>query len=85
MAGGIGLGHILDSTIIIDYGRTYHSNVNLDLGTKRGTNVSIVRVLGCRLCGYDGRYFEVVITPDGFLRLKEKEALGNKLVLLPMH
>ena len=71
MAGGIGLGHVLDSTIIIDYGRTYHSQINMDLGTKRGTFVRIVRVLGCRLCRYDGKYHKVKITEDGFLRLEQ--------------
>jgi len=70
MAGGIGLGHVLDSTIIIDYGKTYHTSINQDLGTKRGTDVKIVRVLGCRLCGFDGNYHEIEITKNGLVRLK---------------
>jgi len=69
MAGGIGIGHILDSTIIVDYGKTYHSSINADLGTKRGTDVKIVRVLGCRLCGFNGNYHQIDITKDGLLRL----------------
>lgn len=75
MAGGIGLGHILDSTLIIDYGRTYHEQIRMDLDVKRGVDVRIVRVLGCRLCGFDGRYKEAEITKDGFLRLKEAKAV----------
>lgn len=72
MAGGIGLGHVLDSTVIIDYGKTYHALINRDLGTKRGTFVRIVRVLGCRLCGYNGQYQRKEITPNGFLREYEE-------------
>jgi len=75
MAGGIGIGHILDSTVIIDYGRTYHGDVNKDLGTKRGTQVQFVRVLGCRLCGYDGQRKHLAITKDGFLKKFELEEL----------
>jgi len=72
MAGGIGLGHILDSTMIIDYGRTYHEQIRMDLEVKRGVDVKIVRVLGCRLCAFDGKYHKCSITSDGFLRLVEK-------------
>lgn len=74
MAGGIGLGHILDSTIIIDYGRTYHETIRQDLEEKRGVDVRIVRVLGCRLCAYDGKYKRVEITKDGFLRQVSKDS-----------
>lgn len=74
MAGGIGLGHILDSTVVIDYGRVYHSDIKEDLGLKRGVNVRIVRVFGCRLCRYDGSYHRVEISDDGFLELLELES-----------
>lgn len=73
MAGGIGLGHILDSTMIIDYGRTYHEQIRMDLDVKRGVDVRIVRVLGCRLCAFNGHYKFVTISSDGFLHLKEQE------------
>lgn len=76
MAGGIGLGHILDSTLIIDYGRTYHEQIRMDLDVKRGVNVRIIRVLGCRLCAFDGHYKACSINKDGFLRL-EPNAKGD--------
>lgn len=69
MAGGIGLAHILDSTLLIDYGRTYHSDINEELGTKRGTNVRFVRVLGNRLGRFDGYRKPIYITDNGFLRM----------------
>lgn len=69
MAGGISLGHIFDSTMIIDYGRTYHEQIRMDLDVKRGVDVRIVRVLGCRLCAFDGHYKNVEIGSDGFLKL----------------
>lgn len=67
MAGGIGIGHILDSSVIIDYGKAW--NQANQIGVKRGTQVKIVRVLGCRLCGFDGNYKNSEITKNGFLRL----------------
>jgi len=69
MAGGIGLAHILDSTVIVDYGRTYHEQIRMDLDVKRGVDVRIVRVLGCRLCAYDGHYKRAEITQNGFLKV----------------
>lgn len=77
MAGGIGLAHILDSTILIDYGRTYHGDVNTDLGTKRGTNVNFVRVMGNRLGRFDGQRKHLIITEEGFLRKFELGELQN--------
>lgn len=71
IAGGIGLAHNLDGTIIIDFGRTYHTQINEDLGTKRGVDVRIVRVLGCRICGFNRHYQKVEIDSDGFLKLVE--------------
>jgi len=82
MAGGIGLGHILDSTVIVDYG-SYWDNPQIKAdyyemfgdNPKRKENLRIVRVLGCRLCSFDGGYKFAEITVDGFLRLKKKEVL----------
>jgi len=68
MAGGIGLGHILDCTVVIDYGKAWNYKVTNELDVKRGTFVRIFRVLGCRLCGFDGTYHEIRVTPDGLLR-----------------
>jgi KaiC/GvpD/RAD55 family RecA-like ATPase len=71
MAGGIGLAHNLDGTIIVDYGRVYWHDQQMDLGAERGEFVRIVRVLDCRLCNFERRRMRVDITKDGFLRIIE--------------
>lgn len=68
MAGGIGLAHNLDGTIIIDYGRVYWYDQQVDLGAERGEFVRIARVLDCRMSNFERRRIKVDITPDGFLR-----------------
>jgi len=68
MAGGIGLAHNLDGTIIIDYGRVYWLDQQLDLDLKRGQFVRIARVLDCRLCNFERRRIRIEITDDGFIR-----------------
>lgn len=71
MAGGIGLAHNLDGTIIVDYGRVYWQDQQDDLKVNRGEFVRIVRVLDCRICNFERRRIKVDITPDGFLRAVE--------------
>ncbi|MEM2104697.1 MAG: ATPase domain-containing protein [Candidatus Bathyarchaeia archaeon] len=71
MAGGIGLAHNLDGTIIVDYGRVYWYDQQTDLGIERGGFVRIVRVLDCRMCNFERRRIKVDITKDGFLRAVE--------------
>ena len=71
MAGGIGLAHNLDGTIIVDYGRVYWYDQQVDLGVDRGEFVRIVRVLDCRMCNFERRRIRVDITKDGFLRAIE--------------
>gem|GEM_PF-393974 len=68
MAGGIGLAHNLDGTIIVDYGRVYWYDQQVDLGAERGEFVRIARVLDCRMCNFERRRVRVDITHDGFLR-----------------
>lgn len=68
MAGGIGLAHNLDGTIIIDYGRVYWRDQQLDLELKRGEFVRIARVLDCRLSNFERRRIRIDITPEGFIR-----------------
>jgi hypothetical protein len=67
MAGGIGLAHNLDGTIIVDYGRVYWYDQQVDLGVDRGEFVRIARVLDCRMCNFERRRIRVDITKDGFL------------------
>jgi KaiC/GvpD/RAD55 family RecA-like ATPase len=71
MAGGIGLAHNLDGTIIVDYGRVYWQDQQVDLAVNRGEFVRISRVLDCRMCNFERRRIRIDITPDGFLRAVE--------------
>lgn len=68
MAGGIGLAHNLDGTIIVDYGRVFWFDQQVDLGMRRGEFVRIARILDCRLCNFERRRIQIDITPDGFIR-----------------
>ncbi len=71
MAGGIGLAHNLDGTVIVDYGRVYWEDQKIDLEAQRGEFVRIARVLDCRMCNFERRRIRIDITPDGFLRAIE--------------
>ncbi|MGB9854054.1 MAG: ATPase domain-containing protein [Candidatus Bathyarchaeales archaeon] len=71
MAGGIGLAHNLDGTIIIDYGRVYWYDQQVDLEVDRGEFVRIARVLDCRMSNFERRRIKIDITQDGFLRAIE--------------
>jgi KaiC/GvpD/RAD55 family RecA-like ATPase len=71
MAGGIGLAHNLDGTIIVDYGRVYWEDQKIDLEAQRGEFVRIARVLDCRMCNFERRRIRIDITSDGFLRALE--------------
>jgi len=71
MAGGIGLAHNLDGTIIVDYGRTYWEDQQVDLGVGRGEFVRIARVLDCRMCNFERRRIRIDITPQGFIKALE--------------
>ena len=68
MAGGIGLAHNLDGTIIIDNGRVYWQDQQTDLEVKRGEFVRIARILDCRMCNFERERVRVDITKDGFVR-----------------
>ena len=71
MAGGIGLAHNLDGTILIDYGRVYWQDQQVDLALNRGEFVRISRVLDCRVCNFERRRIRIDITADGFLKALE--------------
>ncbi|MCS7115315.1 MAG: ATPase domain-containing protein [Nitrososphaerota archaeon] len=71
MAGGIGLAHNLDGTIIVDYGRVYWYDQQVDLKADRGEFVRIARVLDCRMSNFERRRIRVDITHEGFLRAIE--------------
>jgi KaiC/GvpD/RAD55 family RecA-like ATPase len=71
MAGGIGLAHNLDGTILIDYGRIYWQDQQVDLEAKRGEFVRIARVLDCRMCNFERRRIRIDITSEGFIKALE--------------
>jgi len=71
MAGGIGLAHNLDGTVLVDYGRVYWQDQQVDLEASRGEFVRIARVLDCRMCNFERRRMKIDITSDGFLRATE--------------
>jgi len=71
MAGGIGLAHNLDGTIIVDYGRIFWEDQKVDLEAGRGEFVRIARVLDCRMCNFERRRIRVDITAEGFIRALE--------------
>jgi KaiC/GvpD/RAD55 family RecA-like ATPase len=71
MAGGIGLAHNLDGTILVDYGRVYWQDQQVDLEAKRGEFVRIARVLDCRMCNFERRRIRIDITSDGFIKALE--------------
>jgi len=71
MAGGIGLAHNLDGTIVVDYGRVYWYDQQADLEAKRGEFVRIARVLDCRMCNFERRRIRIDITSDGFIKALE--------------
>lgn len=71
MAGGIGLAHNLDGTILVDYGRVYWQDQQVDLEAKRGEFVRIARVLDCRMCDFERRRIRIDISSDGFIKALE--------------
>jgi len=68
MAGGIGLAHNLDGTILVDYGRIYWQDQQTDLEAKRGEFVRIARLLDCRMSNFERRRLRIDITQDGFIK-----------------
>jgi KaiC/GvpD/RAD55 family RecA-like ATPase len=83
MAGGIGLGHIFDIVLALDYKKlsSWDAQMKMDMGAKQGENVRFARVLKCRLCGFDGHYIRVGITKEGLVRkyTNENEMTGPQL------
>jgi len=78
MAGGIGLAHNLDATLCIDKKKAVsqlkadlNRNRPKDAQIKQWEEVQFTRMMGCRLSGFDRRYFEVEITNNGFLKIKQ--------------
>ncbi len=79
MAGGIGLAHNLDGTIIIDYGRVYWQDQQADLEVNRGEFVRIARVLDCRMCDFRRDRVAIDITKEGFVRPVKLQKKAKKI------
>lgn len=76
MAGGIGLAHNLDATLCIDKKKAVGQlKADLNRGRTKETlikqwdEVQFTRMMGCRLCGFSRKYYEVTITNNGFLKI----------------
>jgi predicted ATP-dependent serine protease len=68
MAGGIGLAHNLDGTIIIDYENAPRCDQQVDLKQNKGEFARVARVLYCRMSNFERRRIKIDITQDGFLK-----------------
>lgn len=85
MAGGIGLAHNLDATLCIDAKKAagqLKADLNLarpkEAQIKQWDEVNFTRMLGCRLCGFDRRYYGVEIAKDGFIRIIKPSEVEQK-------
>jgi KaiC/GvpD/RAD55 family RecA-like ATPase len=71
MAGGIGLSHIFDIVLAMDYKKvsSFDAQLKVDIpDAKQGTIIRFARILKCRLCKFDGRYRKIEITDEGFVK-----------------
>jgi len=73
LAGGMGVAHVLDSVICIDFGKASgllkeDLSMALNKQIKQWDLVHFARILSCRLSGFDRKYIGLTITNDGFLR-----------------
>lgn len=72
MAGGIGLSHIVDIVMTLDWKRlsSWDATIKQDLQAKQGETTYFFRILKCRMCRFVGNYIGYEITKDGFVRLR---------------
>lgn len=78
VAGGIGLSHNLDIMMCVDKKKAA-SQLKFDLNQarpkdeqlKQWTECHFTRVMACRLCSHEGRYKEIFVNKNGFLKLIE--------------
>jgi len=69
MAGGIGLGHVLDVVFALDYQKIWSgdSQMKLDMGLKQNDFTRFIRCIKCRLCMFDAKYHRIEITKEGLI------------------
>lgn len=85
IAGGIGLSHIVDTVFILDYKKisSWDGQIKMDIPqAKQGANQNFFRIIKCRLCRFNARYFGYEITKEGFVRLQEpkREEVESEIV-----
>ena len=86
VSGGQGLIHNLDGTLCIDFAKAM-STMKDDLNRKRPASqqlkqwepVHFMRLMACRLSGFDRTYYEVTISSDGFLHLTNEVKSNRKV------
>ena len=71
MAGNIGISHIADIEMILDYKKlsSWDKIIKLDTGGKQGELIYFFRILKNRMSKYKANYFRYSITSDGFIKL----------------
>jgi KaiC/GvpD/RAD55 family RecA-like ATPase len=79
MAGGIGLSHIVDTVLILDYKRlsSWDGQIKLDTGAKQTEMINFFRILKCRICKCRMNYFQYDITKNGLVCLREPKTEEN--------
>jgi len=74
MAGGIALSHIVDIVMVMDYKKvsSWDGALKQDIpSAKQGQEIKFFRILKCRLCKFDAKYFAYEITKDGLVKVIE--------------
>lgn len=69
ISGGVGVAHNLDSVISIDIVKAM-GEMKDELQKKQWQNTHVVRILSCRISGFNRKYTEMELSSDGFLRAK---------------
>jgi len=74
MAGNIGISHIADIVMVLDYKQlsSWDKMIKLDTDSKQMELVYFFHVLKCRMSKYKANYFKYSITSDGLVRLQPK-------------
>jgi len=74
MAGNIGISHIADIVMILDYKRlsSWDKAIKLDTGGKQTEVVYFFRILKNRMSRYKANYFRYYISPEGLVKLQPK-------------
>lgn len=69
ISGGLGLSHIVDIVMELDYKKlsSWDSAIKQDISAKQGEIAYFFRVLKCRICKFDAHYFSYQVNNDGLI------------------